>query len=79
MLHGCMLEYLKGKTHEQEVEGLPSVGYQRSIFFNKFMISFILFLTQRAALWLSNTFCFQMCNHYVTTIDSIVVVKYCTQ
>lgn len=40
MLHGCMLEYLKGKTHEQEVEGLPSVGYQRSIFCNKFMISF---------------------------------------
>lgn len=44
MLHGCMLEYLKGKTHEQEVEGLPSVGYQRSIFFNKFMISFFDFV-----------------------------------
>lgn len=33
MLLGCMLEYLKGKTHEQEEK--PSVGFLRSLFFPK--------------------------------------------
>lgn len=38
MLLGCMLEYLKGKTHEQEEK--PYVGFPRSLFVCK-LIHFI--------------------------------------
>lgn len=72
-----MLEYLKGKTRTRE-EGLPSVGYQRSIFFNSLILYFyfIFLLKERHYGYPTR---FQMCNHYVTTSDSIIVVKYCTQ
>lgn len=59
-------------------EGLPSVGYQRSVFFHRSIDYFFYFILLKERHYGYPTR-FQMCNHYVTTSGSIIVVKYCTQ
>lgn len=78
MLHGCMLEYLKGKTHEQEKKGCPLLATRGLFSFIDPLIIFFNFILLKERHYGYPTR-FQMCNHYVTTSGSIIVVKYCTQ